>query len=195
MADQTTPNQDPNAGQAPAPEAEHKPATPAPDAAADGIDALPDWAKKEIKDLRREAAERRRATQAAEEAAKKAADQKLADDQKWKELADQREAEIASLKTSAEKYAALAATVTAAMEAEIAAWPEEIKALKPAGADVDQLAAWMQQARPIVVKLQGAQQAPAPRPGAAPAPKPAGTAPDKAAQEAIAKFRQDIRNL
>jgi hypothetical protein len=145
----------------------------------DDVSSLPPWAQKLFRDLNRENASRRKAQQeadatakAAEETARVAEEAKLVAQQQWQTLAEQRKAELDALKVKAERYDALSAETTAALDVEIATWPDEVKGLRPTNADAAQLTAWVRGARPLVAKLtQAATVHPA---GQAPPPKPAG---------------------
>ena len=157
-----------------------KPAeTPVPAQAAERVEDLPDWAKREILDLRRESQAQRKARQEAEAAAAQAEEQRLADERKFEELADKRAAKIAELEPLAEKYAALAAKLSADLEAEIAKLPAEVQAMRPTGADLDDLIEWTERARTLATKMQAANAA-----GAGPLPRPANGAARPASNQA-----------
>lgn len=140
-------------------------------AKADDVQSLPEWAQRLIKDLNKENAGRRKA--ADEAAAKVKADDeaKLAESQQWQKLAEQRKQELDALTAVSDRYTALSTEITTALEAEIAAWPEEIKTLRPADADAATLLIWVKGARPLAAKLAAPTT---PAPGQSPAPKPAG---------------------
>ena len=106
MADET-----PQAGTTPAPDAgsQTPPATdgstPAsPATPPESVDALPSWAQKMIADLRGEAANNRKKVQ---DERKQAEEKRLADQQQWEQLANQRAAEIAALRPQTDDPAQL----------------------------------------------------------------------------------------
>lgn len=170
---------------------------PTPDAGqpVESVDALPEFAKKMIEELRKENASHRKAKQAAQEAAAKEAEQRLEHERNFQQLAEQRKAKIDELSAQTEAQAALAADLTRILgeriDAEIKSWPEEIKAMAPAG-DVDPrvLFAWVEQARPLAAKLQQAGQTP----GNGGGPKPAGTN-GRSDQQARQAWAQTFRSI
>lgn len=167
----TAPAADPGTPAAPGtkPEPTPTPTTPAPAAErVERVDQLPDWAQREIAELRKENANHREAKQKAADAATKAEEQRLEAERKFEELAQQRQARIAELEPIADRYNALAAKLTAEMEAEIAKLPDEIKNMRPAGADLDDLIDWTERAKTLAAKMTAAQAA-----GAGPMPRPA----------------------
>jgi septal ring factor EnvC (AmiA/AmiB activator) len=112
----------------------------------------------------REAQER----QAQEDAAKQRGE--------WERLASEREQELHKLKPQAEQAKTLAKLLNAHIDGQIAAWPDELKALDPGPSDLERRQAWAQAAAGIAAKL--AQQPPAPHTdaGAGNRPQPAGGA-------------------
>ena len=75
--------------------------TPVDSAAVAGkIEELPEWAQALVKDLRKESAAHRTAKKQAEEAARVAAEQQLADEKKWQELAEARGQKLADLEAT-----------------------------------------------------------------------------------------------
>ena len=171
-----TPGAD-GAGQEPRQESAHN----------DTIESLPEWAQRTIADLRKENAARR---QANDEAKRKAAEEKLAAEQKWQELAEQRQQEIERLTATATRYSALSEMVRKQVDGEIAQWPDEVKSLRPAGDEVEAVIAWVEKARAVANKLKAAP--PTPGQGAAPRPSGQGVAAD---QRAKSEFERVIRGL
>lgn len=193
----------PDAQPAPAAEEQQQPPAPAagtqqetqpqPDAgtqqAAD-VASLPAWAQTLIGELRRENAQRRTTERQQAQQAQQAEEQRLQQREQWQQLAEQRGTRITELEQTAAAYDALSQEITTALEAEIANWPEEVRAMRPAGSDAAALMAWTRTARPLIQKLT--TTAPAPAPGHTSAPRPAGTSSAtqrEQAQQALAKTR------
>lgn len=145
------------------------------------VEALPDWAQREIAELRREAHTHRKAKAAAEAAAKAAEDNRLAEEKRFQELAEKRASRIAELEPIAEKYQRLTDRMIADMEAEIAKFPAEVKAMRPNGADLDSLIDWTEKARKLAAAITAQQT-----PGAGPLPKPANATARPAQTQAAA---------
>lgn len=136
-------------------------------ASTDTVESLPEWAQKTIQKLRQENAARR---QAVDEERRKAAEEKLAADQKWQELAAQRGQEIERLSATATRYSALSDTLRKQIDIEVAGWPDEVKSLRPESDEVETVMQWLEKARPIVAKLRTTPATAAPGQGAAPRP-------------------------
>lgn len=147
--------------------------------AAGSVDDLPKWAQQTIADLRKENANHREAKQQAAAEAAKAEEKRLEAERKFEELAAQRQQRIAELEPIADRYNALAARLTADLEAEIAKLPAEIQAMRPDAADLDSLIDWTEKARSLSAKMQAAQAT-----GAGPLPRPANQAAKPAASQA-----------
>ena len=126
-----------------------------------------------ISDLRKENAGRRKAEQEAQAQAQADEEKRLQEQQQWQQLAEQRATRIGELEPKAQAYDALSQEITSGLEAEIAAWPEEIKALRPANADAAGLMNWAKAARPVAQKLIAPGHQP-PAVGQTPTPKAAG---------------------
>lgn len=149
------------------------------------VDSLPGWAQDLIRELRDENKKRRLDAAAARQ---KAEEDRLAEQQKWQELAEKRAHELSAANARIDELAAVSDRVMAAADAEIAKWPDEVKVMRPEGATAAGLLTWMESARPLVARLT----APAPAPGAGPTPKPSTPAAltadlRKRAQERIAR--------
>lgn len=154
------------------------------------VASLPAWAQREIAELRRENAQRRTAERTAAQQAQQAEEQRLQQSQQWQQLAEQRGTRITELEQISTRYEALSQEIVTALEAEITAWPEEVRALRPADADAAGLMRWARSARPLIQKLT--TTAPAPAPGHNATPRPAGTSSAdqrQQAQQALAKTR------
>ena len=146
------------------------------------VESLPEWAQKLVRDLRKENEKRR---QAAANELQQAEEKRLADEQKWQELAAKREQERDELKPYRDRYEALAAQQRAALMAEVAKWPAEVKALLPGeDADVSALGEAVTKARPLVTALNGKAEA---APGQGSPPPAVGKAGTAAEQEAARK--------
>jgi ribosome-binding ATPase YchF (GTP1/OBG family) len=154
------------------------------------VDALPDFAKKMIEELRKENASHRKAKQAAQEAATKAEEARLEEERNFQELAEQRKAKIEELEAQAAQVADLTGLLNARIKAEIKEWPEEIRAMAPQDEDPRILQSWVDQARPLAEKLQQAGQTP----GNGTGPKPAGTS-TRTDQEARQAWAQTFRAI
>lgn len=116
-----------------------------------------------------------KAKNAAQEAAEaQAAEQRLKEQQRWQELAEQRAAEIEALKPQAQMANDLSAKLRAQIETEIAKWPEQVKAMAPAkDAPITAWLDWVDKARTLVKELESAKT---PTHGNARGPKAAGSA-------------------
>ena len=101
--------------------------------------ALPAWARKQLKELRAEYAANRKAKTTAEQAATQAAEQAAAEQGKWQEL-------YQKAKPLAERTAAVDAFVTELLEAETATVPEKFRGLVPQGDALTTLR-WLREAR------------------------------------------------
>lgn len=137
------------------------------------VEDLPEWAQSMVAELRRENAGHRTKAKEAETAAAAAEEQRLASQQQWQELAESRQARLAELEPKSALADALTERIAARINAEIAEWPEEVKALLPKDAPVLEYEAAVERARPLVAKLT--PQTP-PAAGNGPRPAPTGTA-------------------
>jgi hypothetical protein len=108
----------------------------------------------------------RRADQKAA-ADKRAADEKaLADNAEWKTLADQRGAELETAKAQAALVEGYAKRLNSLVDAEIATWPDEVKALDPGAKAVDARLDWLEKSRPLAKRLAALPKAPSTEAGA-----------------------------
>lgn len=128
-------------------------------AAAASVQELPEWAQRELRDLRKENASRRQAAADAETARKLAEEQRLTEEKKWEELAKQRGDEVTALKSKADAYDTLQARLLAQAKAEVAKWPSEVQGMAPAEEDGAAWLAWVERARPVAAALNGAAPA------------------------------------
>jgi hypothetical protein len=106
----------------------------------DDMAALPEWAQKQIKDLRAESANHRKAKSAAEQQAALAAEQAAKEQGKWQELATAYEPK-AKRADELERY------IAETLDAELANVPEKLKALVPEGMDALGRLRWLQTAK------------------------------------------------
>lgn len=166
--------------------ATNQPNNQAPEA--DSVDSLPGWAQKLIGELRNEAASHRKKAQ---DERKQAEEKRLAEQQQWEQLATQRAAEIAALSEENTRFQALAARIRDEIDAEAKAWPEEVRALRPATDDVTALMEYQTRARVLAAKLAAAANPP---PGTGKTPTPVGQG--RADQEKARKdFERAIRSF
>lgn len=149
------------------------------------IEDLPEFAQAIIKDLRSESAKRRKALDEAEKAAAAAAEAKLAEQNEWKTLAEQRAAKVAELEPLTGKLAAYEKLLGEQLDAELKGWPKEVLELAPANADTLARLEWVNRSRPLAAKLMATP----PANGNGPGPKPAGLAGQRVNDDA-AKARQ-----
>lgn len=154
--------------------------------AAKKVEELPEWAQAEIRSLRKEAADRRKALADAEVAAKAAEEATLANQQQWQTLAEKRRGEIDALTPKAELADSLSALVAAQYEAEIKDWPQTVKDMAPsADASILVKLEWMQKAKPLALELMGDKT-----PQAGNGRRPTPVAPANAAKNAEAQRTQ-----
>jgi hypothetical protein len=111
-----------------------------------------------------------------EDAAKKAKadseeeERRLAQQAEWQKLADQRKAKVEELMPQVELATKLAELVTEQYTAEIADWPEQVKAMAPSeDASILTKLEWMRKAKPLATELL-ADKSPTPGNSRRPAP-------------------------
>jgi hypothetical protein len=122
--------------------------------------------------------------------AKRLADEKaLADSGSWQTLAEQRAAEVETLKQAATTAAAYAKLLNGQASAEIADWPEEVKALDPGEKDVEARMTWLVKSRPLAKRLAALPQAPASDAGKGNAGGTAPTTPKESDASGKARYR------
>jgi hypothetical protein len=119
----------------------------------------------------------RRADQKAA-ADKRAAEEKaLADNAEWKTLADQRGTELETTKAQAALAESYAKRLNALIDAEIAAWPDEVKSLDPGPKAVDSRLDWLEKSRALAKRLASLPKAPSTEAGAGSGTPPVTPAP------------------
>lgn len=96
-----------------------------------------------VQQLRQEAASYRTKLKEFEESQKKAEEERLAQQQEWQKLAEQRAAEIESLRPFQERYNAMLEAVRAGNEKKLEAIPETMKTLVPPIDDPVALGQWL----------------------------------------------------
>lgn len=146
------------------PPADQNPADPKPSESAGGIETLPEWAQKLIREVRTEAAAHRTALREAERAAKAAEEARLAEQGEYKKLAEDRAQRVAELEPVAQEVEALRVKVEqfekatlARIAAEIAEWPEGMRAVVEKARDVEEKAAVVEHLRSAVAELAKAK--------------------------------------
>lgn len=123
-----------------------------------------DAVNEELRKLKASASEQEAAAAKEEEA-------RLARDAEWQKLADSRKAKVDELTPKAELADKLTEMVAAQYDAEIKAWPEQVKAMAPSNeASILTKLEWMQKAKPLAVELMGDKT---PVPGNSRRPRPA----------------------
>jgi hypothetical protein len=106
----------------------------------DDMAALPEWAQKQIRELRAESANHRKAKSAAEQQAAQAAEQAAKEQGKWQELATAYEPK-AKRADELERY------IAETLDAELANVPEKLTGLVPEGMDALGKLRWLQTAK------------------------------------------------
>jgi len=107
------------------------------------LEDLPTGAQKYIKELRAEAAERRKALEAERVEAQRREQTRLAEEGRWKELAESRAAELAKVTPYQERATALEAMIVASNKTRIERIPEDMRALVPIEYAPEKLAGWL----------------------------------------------------
>jgi phage-related tail protein len=166
-------------------------ATTSPTDAAKTVDIseLPASWQDHIKSLRKEN-ETNRKTEEARVAAQKAdTEQRLKEQEKWQELATTKEQEVMRLKPLESEVKDLTDMLMKNFNAEIAKWPEEVKATAPKGeVTAKVMGEWLESHRPLAEKLmQTTAQKPTVRQGNSSGPDPAssGNRPTGASDEPL----------
>jgi phage I-like protein len=122
--------------------------TPTPNTDADAFDGtdltqLPPAAQRYIKELRAEAAERRKQLTAFTSEAQKREQERLISEGKWKELAESRERDLMQLKPYQERADGLEGIIKAQNDARITAVPEEMRTIIPTDYAPEKLSTWL----------------------------------------------------
>lgn len=105
-------------------------------------------------ELRKENEKRRKAEEAAEAERKRREQEAMAEQGKWRELAEQREAELQRLAGLAERAERYEALVRQQNEARLARIPEVYRKLAPTDYSPEQLAAWLDANEAVLMRPQ-----------------------------------------
>lgn len=122
-----------------------------------------------VQQLRQEAASYRTKLKELEDNQRKADDARLAQQQEWQKLAEQRAAEVEALRPYQEKYTAVVEAMKASNEKKLQAIPDTMKSLVPPIDDPATLANWLDTnwqlltGRPTAPSLNGGAGQAAPR--------------------------------
>lgn len=103
-----------------------------------------------------------------------AAEAKAKEQGQWKELADQRETRVKELEPLAEQATRYRDLLNQHLEAQIAGWPDEVKALDPGKDKLDERLAWVEKSKALAERLKAAPTAPSTEAGAGNRPSRAG---------------------
>jgi hypothetical protein len=166
-------------------------ATPSPTDTAKTVDIseLPASWQEHIKSLRKENKTFRETEEGRASAQKTEAEQRLKDQEQWKELATSKEQEIIRLKPLESEVKELTEMLMKNFNAEIEKWPEEVKATAPKGeVSAKVMGDWLDSHRPLAEKLlQTTAQKPTARQGNSSGPNPAssGNRPTGASEEPL----------
>lgn len=162
------------------------------------IEELPEDIQEYIERLRKENETNRKAAEKAARESKQREDTQLAEQGKYKELAEKHEARLKELEPVAEKYNALAERQMKALEAQIKDWPKEVKDLDPGkDAGLEARLDWAERVKPLVEKLIATQQQ-AGRSGNPPPPRAVGATnksafDGKTPEQRVAELRRSGR--
>lgn len=107
------------------------------------VDDLPDWAQDIIRSLRDESASRRVALKKEQEANRQREQERLAEEGKWRELADQRAHELAKLEPYKERAESLETLISHSNQKRLKSIPESMIPLVPTNYSPEQLSAWL----------------------------------------------------
>jgi hypothetical protein len=117
--------------------------TDAPNTAEVDMSSLPEATQRYIAALRHEAAERRVALKKLEEEMAKREQARLAEEGRWKELAEKREVELQKLMPYQQRAEALEATLRESNTQRMKRLPEDMQAIVPVDYAPEKLAAWL----------------------------------------------------
>ena len=101
------------------------------DAEPNSVGELPDWAQTMIKELRSEAAERRIALKKKDEESRKLEQERLIEQGKWKELAENRAAELEKTKSYQERAESLESMIRESNKMKLESIPEDMLSFVP----------------------------------------------------------------
>lgn len=106
------------------------------------IEDLPEWGQRLIRELRSEATDRRKALEKASAEAAQREQARLAEEGKWKELAEARAAELSKLTPYQQRASELEKVIADSNNRRVALIPDGMKSLVPQ-LPAEQLAAWL----------------------------------------------------
>ena len=124
------------------------------------VDELPSWAQDMIRSLRSEAAERRVALKKYEEDSRRREQERLAEQGKWRELAESRASELNDLQPYKDRADTLETMIRESNKSRIESIPEDMQALVPTDYAPEKLAGWLDAnlsrlTKPTAPKLDG----------------------------------------
>lgn len=154
------------------------------------IDSLPVNVQHLIRITRDEAAQNRVKADKLREEMDRARDEELAEQKKWEELAAKRAKRIEELESIAERADEYEERLLRVMRQRVESWPDEIKAMMPAGSDPTALEEFISKAQPLVDKMRTDAKAPK---GVGEPPRPSG-GPGGPSQEAQKRQRAGFEN-
>ena len=144
---------------------------------------------RQIKELRTENANHRAKAKEREQAAKDELDRQLAEQGKYKELADTHAQRVRELEPLETQLTELSDLINERIKADIKNWPDEVKALVP-GKDVPIKSRYEQVGKLQALADRLSSQATGQQPGNRPNPRPAqNMTPDEASQKALDELR------
>ncbi len=185
--DNTSPN-----GQAPNgddPQAQAANSTPQAGSEHPNASTANDDLMRQIRELRIENANYRTKTKEREQAAKDELDRQLAEQGKYKELADTHAQRVKELEPLEAQLSELSELINERIKADIKNWPDEVKSLVP-GKDVSIKSRYEQVGKLQALADRLSQQAQGQQPGNRPNPKPAqNMTPDEVSQKALEELR------
>jgi hypothetical protein len=123
---------------------------------------------------------------------KKTEEDALAKNAEWQTLAETRLTELTALKPQAERAAVLATRMNTVIDAQIADWPDEVRALDPGADAIEARLDWLEKARALAAKLAPAPKAPNMQLGSGQKPRTPATPPEggqPAAPKAAYRFQ------
>ena len=109
----------------------------------DNIDALPEWARKELLDLRKENGDRRIAAKKAEEDQRRAEAERLKEQNDYKTLAERYAAELDALRPLADKASVYEKQAAETLKRRIDALPEHVRGAVPEYDDPLKVIGWL----------------------------------------------------
>ena len=130
------------------------------DAEPNSVGELPDWAQTMIKELRSEAAERRIALKKKDEESRKLEQERLIEQGKWKELAENRAVELEKTKSYQERAESLESMIRESNKMKLESIPEDMLSFVPTEYSPEKLSSWLDAnmsklTKPIAPKIDG----------------------------------------